>query len=286
MRNRLNIQLSGNIDLSLQILIRTVYRQHMDQLVFIGAGRVAVDLSHGLATRGFRVTEVCNRSPEKGIRLANSLNARYIPDPEMINPEAGSIIIAVADDAIPAVCKRLGRRSCVVVHTSGSQPMHILSDASGHHGVLYPLQTFGGETRVEWNDVPVFLEASDQQTMKVISRIAKTISDNVQELDSDRRAWLHLAAVFAHNFPVFMYSVAEDLLHETGMEAKVLMPLIRRSCHNLPERDFFSVQTGPAVRNDVQVISRHTEMLRNHPDYRELYELISRKVIKYKMSNG
>lgn len=280
------IPLSGNIELSLQILIRTVYRQHMDQLVIIGAGRVAVSLSLGLAARGFRVTEVCNRSSDKGISLANSLNAKYIADPDMVNDEAGLIIIAVADDAIPSVCKRLGRRSGVVVHTSGSQPMHILSEASGHHGVLYPLQTFGGEARIEWSEVPVFLEASDQLTMKVISAVANTMSDNVLELDSSRRAWLHLAAVFAHNFPVFMYTVAEELLRETGMETQVLMPLIRRSCQNLPERDFFSVQTGPAVRNDMQVITRHSEMLRNHPDYREVYELISRKVIKYKLSHG
>ena len=151
--------------------------------MFIGAGRVAVNLSLALTARGFRVNQVCNRSEEKGVRLANKVNAGYIPDPAMIDTGAGMIIIAVADDAIPEVCRQMGRRDAIVVRTSGSQHLNVLKDASGHHGVLYPLQTFGGNAPVDFREVPVFLEASDENALQTITMVARTISDRVLEMD-------------------------------------------------------------------------------------------------------
>jgi hypothetical protein len=50
--------------------------------------------------------------------------------------------------------------------------------------------------------------------------------------------------------------------------------------------DPIEAQTGPARRNDIEVISKHLDMLKN-ADYKELYKMLNEMIVrKYKKNSG
>ena len=57
-----------------------------------------------------------------------------------------------------------------------------------------------------------------------------------------------------------------EYLHGAGMSYQDLLPLfLEETVYKLEEMDPGSAQTGPAVRRDLEVISKHLQMLQNHP---------------------
>ena len=75
-----------------------------------------------------------------------------------------------------------------------------------------------------------------------------------------------------------MYALAAELLEKYHLPFDVMLPLIdetARKVHELAPRD---AQTGPAVRYDENVISKHLEMLADEESLQELYEKISKSI--------
>jgi predicted short-subunit dehydrogenase-like oxidoreductase (DUF2520 family) len=58
--------------------------------------------------------------------------------------------------------------------------------------------------------VPLCIEGANESITKTLKELAQSISNNVYEIDSTQRKTLHLAAVFACNFPNYLYSVAQE----------------------------------------------------------------------------
>ena len=250
----------------------------------IGAGNVAERLGYALRRKGFVIREVCNRTEEKGKKLARKLGASFVSHPGSLNQDVDMILIALADHAIAEWSSSIHTHG-LVVHTSGCTGLHALDGVSPHTGVLYPLQTLRKERPIAISRVPFCVEASNNEDETRLMNLAKTLSGNVVVMDSARRRYLHLAAVFAANFPNFMYAIAEDLLREQGIPADILRPVISQTAGNASHLDFFSLQTGPAVRNDLEVMGMHRAMLVDHPAYRKIYDLLSESITQQKRNN-
>jgi predicted short-subunit dehydrogenase-like oxidoreductase (DUF2520 family) len=255
------------------------------QIVVIGAGRLAVNLSIAIHKKGFKIIEVCNRTESKGKFLARKLGAGYIPEPELITPDADCYIMAVSDTAIPLVLERLKTGNRLIVHTSGTVDMNILKGASSNVGVIYPLQTFAADKILPFRKVPLCIEASSGENFRMLRSFADSISEKVYPISSQQRRILHLAAVFANNFPNFMVAISQELLRENGIEPGILEPIIRQTAGNAGSGDAFKMQTGPAVREDMETIRKHLELLSTHSDYKEIYDLITRSIIQQKMKS-
>jgi predicted short-subunit dehydrogenase-like oxidoreductase (DUF2520 family) len=74
-----------------------------------------------------------------------------------------------------------------------------------------------------------------------------------------------------------MYGIAEDILRDTSIPFKVLLPLIDETAdkvHSLSPKD---AQTGPARRGDEKVMQHHLQVLQNE-NHREVYKLLSRLI--------
>ena len=62
-----------------------------------------------------------------------------------------------------------------------------------------------------------------------------------------------------------------------------MLPLIdevTQKVHVLPPKD---AQTGPASRQDNNVINKHIQMLSGNPDLQNIYELMSKSIINDKL---
>ncbi len=150
-----------------------------------------------------------------------------------IVPEADLYIISVADNALDELISQLYLNDKLVVHTSGSVQMDVLKKASRNYGVFYPLQTFSKSKDVEFRSIPICLEANKDANLHKLTELAKRISENVQVIDSEQRKKLHLAAVFACNFPNFMYSIAEEITRQANIDFEILRPLIKETAEKV-----------------------------------------------------
>ncbi|WP_347157269.1 Rossmann-like and DUF2520 domain-containing protein [Pontibacter chitinilyticus] len=252
------------------------------KVAFIGAGNVAWHLAQALASAGHEVTAIYSRSKSSREELAKAL-PKAVPTAslaELTSIKPDSILIAVPDAAIAEVARQLQvQPGTLVAHTSGSQPMALLAGIAGARiGVLYPLQTFSKAKPIDFETVPLLLEAQDAQTRQHLQQLAASISRQVQQVGSEARKQLHLAAVFACNFTNHLLGISYELLQEAKLPTDLLQPLIRETVAKALLYPPFSVQTGPAVRHDANVIAEQFQMLAPQSRYQEIYELLTRSI--------
>ena len=250
-------------------------------VVLIGAGHMAYHLGRALKRSGNNLQLLINRSEKSGDRLAFELGCRFSTDFKSIPENADVVIVAVKDDAIPEVASKIFCPGKVLAHTSGSVPMSALGDASDRLGVFYPLQTMHRDVEVNMSEVPFCIEGNSKWNEGLLLELARSISENVQVLSSEQRKMTHLAAVFACNFTNHFYVLAEQILEENGMTLDILRPLIKKTATNVLSESPKGLQTGPAKRNDAQIMQEHLELLANKsPELELLYRELSESIIK------
>ena len=247
------------------------------KIALIGSGRVASCMGPQLKAAGHSIACVYSRTMAHAHELANALGASATDSLQSL-PEADVYLTMLTDDALarlaPAIVK--GRESALFLHTAGSIPMDIWKDAGAcRYGVLYAMQTFSKGAQIEWPQVPVFVEGCDAAQLETIIHIASGLSKKVTPLSSTGRKKLHVAAVFACNFANRMYAISEDLLASEGVPFGVMLPLVRETARKVEAMSPVQAQTGPAVRGDRKVINEHLALLKDYPEYAQLYKLIS-----------
>jgi predicted short-subunit dehydrogenase-like oxidoreductase (DUF2520 family) len=251
----------------------------ISSIVFIGAGNVAFKLSEGFKDTGRKVLQVYSRTETSARELASMVNAGFTSELNKIKNGADIYIISVSDIAVPEIVKNLNLGKSLVVHTSGILEMGILGNVSENTGVFYPLQTLSKNRKVDFLSIPVCVEANKEENLALLEDLARSFSTDVRNIDSSQRKLIHLAAVFASNFANQMYSIAEEIIKESEIPFDILKPLILETAEKIMIMDPNEAQTGPARRNDKNVINQHLEMLKN-TNYNECYQILSDMIAK------
>ena len=186
-------------------------------------------------------------------------------------------ILCIPDDFIEGFSNAIELSDCTIIHTSGSKP---LSDLAKHknRGVVYPLQTFTKEKEINFSTFPILIEGTEDSEKSIFSFV-RSFSTDVRLMNSENRAKLHLAAVFACNFTNHMYYISETILSPIGSSLADLKHLASETLDNAIELSARKSQTGPAKRSDEETMSKHLRMLENR-DWQEIYELISQDIRK------
>ena len=195
-------------------------------------------------------------------------------------PQANVYIYAVKDEALALVVTQVqGKERSLHLHTSGTMPITVFGDDKPHAGIFYPFQTFSKARLIEdFSTVPVFFEARGIDDISAVYSLALTITSHVYEATQHDRERLHVAGVFTNNFTNLMYTMAAELLQNTHIPFKALLPLIDETAakvHALSPRD---AQTGPARRGDENVMNHHLSLLND--EQRQVYQLLSDAIKK------
>jgi predicted short-subunit dehydrogenase-like oxidoreductase (DUF2520 family) len=252
-------------------------------IVIIGSGNVAAVLGRKFKAAGHTILQIVSRNASAASKLAYEWDTESTNYPSIINRNAEIYLIAVSDDAIENVIENLKLPKKVVAHTAASVPKEILKNVTEHYGVFYPLQSIRKEMTI-MPEIPIFFDGSDDQTKKKLELLALSISpSNVAQADFDERTKLHLAAVFVSNFTNHLYALAEVYCKKEGINFKSLLPLIEETAMRLKSISPTQSQTGPAVRNDDETISRHLEMLNSDPQMMKIYELMTESIKSFKV---
>ncbi len=246
---------------------------------FIGSGNVATALGKSFMNSGIRVVEIYSPNDSNAKSLAVKLSCNWINDLNELNTNSDLYIIAIPDKEIKPLSSRLNKVEGIVVHTSGSEPLQALKLGNKPTGVFYPLQTFTKLNEIDTSNIPICIEGSNTLTVVSLTNLAKKISRNVILLDSDQRQHLHLAAVTVNNFSNLMYHFAYDILTKKDIDFSLLHPLINETAKKVICVNPADAQTGPARRNDQSTINKHLDLLQSHPDFRDVYKLLSKQLI-------
>jgi len=248
---------------------------------FVGAGNVATHLALALYKAGFKVSGIYSRTRISASELAEKVGSRVCTDIAEVCQNSQLVIVSVPDHAFSALLKLQVPDDVIIIHTCGTVEMTVFKNNAAHYGVLYPLQTFSQKVALDLKNVPVCIEASDNNTLDAIRLVASSFSDNVVEISSEKRKILHLAAVFACNFPNAMYAMADDILKTTGLSFSLLHPLIIETARKATLDQPWNVQTGPARRNELTTIQTHEAMLKDIATYEEIYKLLSNTILMH-----
>lgn len=247
----------------------------------IGSGNVAWHLGKALQQAGHKIVAVYSPTPSHRKELAEELvSAMTLDSLDMRNIDAELFLIAVPDAALASVAAQLQvPAGAIVAHTSGSQPLAALRGIAGAQtSVFYPLQTFSKSKPVDFKNIPILLEATVPETLHPLQLVANSISEQVYEVSSTKRKHLHLAAVFACNFTNHLLGISRELLQQADLPYTLLQPLIQETIAKAMQQHPFDVQTGPAVRQDQNVIEEHLKLLQDQPLYQQVYQLLSQSI--------
>ncbi|MCR5887408.1 DUF2520 domain-containing protein [Hymenobacter sp. J193] len=251
------------------------------RVAVLGTGRVASHLVPALARAGHQVTAVWGRSLAAATELAAlAPGALPVAGPGPL-PAADIYLVAVSDAAVAEVVSAVRfPAGSIVAHTSGSVPLAAVAAVPEvRGGVWYPLQTFSAGRAVDWAQVPICVEAADSAAETALLALARSLSpEKAQLVATPQRQALHVAAVFACNFPYHLLGISQELLGAAGLPWPLLEPLIRETVEKALTNPPFQGQTGPAVRADVPTMQAHQRLLADHPNWQALYEQLSASI--------
>lgn len=251
-----------------------VYFYHMISVVILGAGNVGSQLCQALdAAEDCEVIQLYNRT-----EVSNSQLPDHIEFTTKINEikQADVYLLAIADDAIAGFSEHLPFKDSLLAHTSGTVPLHAI-DNKNRRAVFYPLQTFSQNRSIDFNKVPIGIEAESEADLSLLKSLASSLSEKVMELNSNDRSRLHLAAVFVNNFSNHLYHIAAEYLEENSLEFDLLTPLILETADKISSISPEDAQTGPARRGDLETIKKHLALLNDGPK-KELYKVLTESI--------
>lgn len=243
----------------------------MINVIFLGFGNVNSHLFNALhKNTEVSIKQVFNRNYIKMISPFE-----HIPFTDDISKieEADLYIIGIPDDAISVFSESLQFQNKLVVHTSGGAAMNVLS-SKNRRGIFYPLQTFSKQREVDFKEIPICIESENSTDLALLQKLGETISEKVFEISSEKRAKLHLAAVFVNNFTNHLYQIGNEILEKENLPFDLLKTLITETAQKIEKLSPEEAQTGPAKRNDKNTIEKHLNLLAEE-HHKKIYQLFT-----------
>jgi predicted short-subunit dehydrogenase-like oxidoreductase (DUF2520 family) len=243
----------------------------MQRIFIIGTGQLGTQLAQHIEAQDPTILKLVGYSNKSATKL-DQIQAPLMPN---TLPECDIIILAVPDDRVRQISDQLGDVNAIVAHTSGSIPLAALQ-SHPNHGVYYMPQSFSKSRPVDFDQLPVCLEASNDATMEQLRFLGSTLSRKLTTINSSQRQQLHVAAVFINNFVNHCYTKAGEIAMASGLDFELLHPLMEETLAKALSIGASNAQTGPAMREDIQTINKHLELL--SPSDGEMYRAITQSI--------
>ena len=231
-----------------------------------GAGRVATAVASLLQRRDHRIVAVSSPNPVSAERSATRLDAPVMSPAELTGSDV--ILIGAPDGAIPDAVAQLGEAAtgAILVHFAGSAGTTPLKGANGAlaHCALHPVQACPDvDTAIErlpgsaWG-----ITCSDESRDWAHALIRNDLQGVPVDVPEEDRVLWHAAAVTTSNGISALMATGESLLSAIGIAtpSDVLGPIASGTVANARVMaSGAKALTGPVVRGEVEVITRHVE---------------------------
>ena len=251
------------------------------RVVIIGSGNVASVIGRLLKKNGHEVIQVLSRNTDHAKVLADELGCSWSGSSDTVDRSADLYLVAVSDSALYELNRSFYLGNKLIVHTAGSVSKDVLKEISANYGVIYPLQSLRREMSYE-EAIPLLIDGNTDETVTLLEDLARTISARVTRASDDDRLKLHVAAVVVSNFTNHLYVLAEEFCQKENVDFNLLVPLIKETAVRVEKHSPATVQTGPAVRNDIFTLDKHLRLLANYPRLKYIYLKLTDSIMKGK----
>lgn len=249
------------------------------KICMIGAGHAGTTIALALYRAGHTFTQVYSRNIQNAEILSEKIHATSaISDLKDVKSNAELYVFSLPDDHTAFAFSKINipfDSLQIVAHTSGSLPHNLFQKIAKNSGVLYFPQTMSKTDNSHLEHCPAIVQGSNSYTTEKLKTLASGITERVSVMDDDQRKFLHISAIFSHNFTNYMYTIAEDICSQHDIEFSLLYNLIDQGVEKMKKNGPSASQTGPAARNDQKLIDQHVSLLKELPEYQEVYARLS-----------
>ena len=205
--------------------------------------------------------------------------------------DAGLLLIATPDDAIPAAARHVAgldavQQHQVVLHLSGlldRTALAALETTGAALGSFHPLQTIADPASAPRRLAGACAGVEgDARAVEAGEELARLLGMQPVTIAAAAKPLYHAAAVIAGNYPAVLASVAERLARAAGiapaLAGRMYLPLIAGAAENLRAEGPGQALTGPVRRGDLETLRRHVAAL--PPDLLPLYRVLGREAVQ------
>ncbi len=252
------------------------------KISFIGSGNVATHLAKAFSRNGITVHQIYSQTCDNSEVLAWQSNSVYTCNMDELDMNVDLLIFAVKDEVIKDLSRMiLAKKPDIrIVHTSGSVGLDVFEEAQ-YGGIFYPLQSFSKTKKIDIAQVPFLITSHNEAFKKELIAFAKILSEKVYEYTDEQRKHLHIAAVFVNNFSNHLFAIAQDYCEKHHLDYQLLMPLIHETITKIDTITPKDAQTGPAKRNDNEIIQKHLDILQKENEHLyHIYQLLTESILR------
>jgi len=255
------------------------------QIGLIGTGRVARALGLALAPHSAAPILVQGRNPDHAAAAVEAIGrAQAVALSSSLSSHCDLILLAVADDALPAVIADLTAMplSATICHVSGRSGAALLDPLRAQGATtaaVHPAMTFTGDPAAEvarMQGARFAITGADAPAIAAARKLIALLGGVAVEVAEEHRALYHAALCHAANHLVTLIAGASDALVAAGVAepGALLAPLVRAALDNSLDRGIDAL-SGPLLRGDRQTIGNHLTALNAHapellPAYRAM----------------
>jgi len=241
----------------------------IQEISIVGQGFVGKAFANHFLSRGLKIKQIVVRK-----NLEEPLiGVEFIKDLSQLKP-VDLVLVCVNDAALESVVAQIPSNQ-FTAYTSGAVGLQQWA-IRRNLAVFYPLQSFAKLDAASIENIPILIEAQESTDLRQLEEFALRFFKLCREMNSEQRAQLHLAAVFANNFTNHLIHLAQKHCAANNLDFDLLKPLVLETAKKWMNRDAADLQTGPAIRGDQNVIEKHVTQLKGNE--KSIYEVMTRSI--------
>ena len=256
---------------------------------FIGAGKVGFSLGKYLQSGGIALSGYFSKSAKSAREAAAFTGSRYYENLADIVEDSDTLFITVPDGAIADIWDDMGHlpvENKNICHCSGSISSTVFFDAEERMAYRYsvhPLYAVSDKymSYKELSKACFAIEGSLGHMEEVVS-VFRNMGNAVTEINAEKKALYHAAAVVVSNQMAALAEIGAELLTEAGFDRKdaemALGPLIEGNAAKIAEAGPTAALTGPVERGDAATVEKHLSVLTG--ETKEIYTALSRQLVR------
>jgi predicted short-subunit dehydrogenase-like oxidoreductase (DUF2520 family) len=263
------------------------------RIAIVGPGRLGSALALELRRAGYHITEVISRNSISSRRKAQALAKRAHAVAAASNPrlDADLVWFCVPDREIGKAARQLAPATVwkgkIAFHSSGalaSDELHALQRRGAWVASVHPLMTFVRVAAPSLRGIPFALEG-DHEALRVARKIARDLGAEAFPVSKNKKAAYHAWGGFTSPLLIALLVTGEKVAHAAGLSArdarKKMLPIVRQTLANYAKLGPAGAFSGPIVRGDAQVVSKHVRELKKIPGAKEVYLALARAGFRY-----
>jgi predicted short-subunit dehydrogenase-like oxidoreductase (DUF2520 family) len=267
------------------------------KIAIVGPGRLGTALARELSRTRYPVTEVISRdnaaSQKNARRLGKAVNARAAGY-DNATYDAKLLWLCVPDREIATVGRELAARLTskqwkgkVVFHSSGalaSDELDSLRRKGAAVASVHPLMTFVGGLVPSLSGAPFAVEG-DVAAVRLARRVVKALGGNAFAVRKEGKVAYHAWAMFCSPLLIAALVTAEQVGRIAGFPPAIarrkMLPIVKQTLANYTALGPAGAFSGPIVRGDAAIVSKHLKVLRRVPEARAVYLALAKTATQH-----